>query len=77
MCCSTLHVEGWRVEEMGREDDTPIHSAARDGDLATVKDLVAEGFGPHLGELAAFLEMINFANYTIGILHHVHYICKL
>ena len=45
MCCSTLRAEGWRVEEMGREDDTPIHSAARDGDLATVKDLVAEGFG--------------------------------
>ena len=46
MCSSNLHVEGGgHVEAMGREDDTPIHSAARDGDLATVKDLVAEGFG--------------------------------
>ena len=45
MCCLTWHVEGRRVEAMGREDDTPIHNAARDGDLATVKDLVAEGWG--------------------------------
>ena len=53
------------AEKMIRLSTTPPGTATSPPSRISLPKVL--GVAPHLGELAAFREMVNFANYTIGI----------